>query len=321
MPPMVADSPPAAQPNEREVPIRARPQSRIWTVVMWLICITAFVTISTAPRFALGMFIAPAVYVVVGLAIMQHVVRREHWTLPTLRLLGVPLLLAVAGATVWLVSWESGALAAAGCAVTLALPVARALLVQRRLRRIQRALRERTLTDAMLADVPTWGELMFTVVALLLRHEHARVAVRLLLGAGDGYAAGRAFWMMEARLRLGDAAAARDEMKRLESAGDESLIPLARSRLDVLDGRPLDALAHLDRAGTVEADGIGLAALRVFARADALVAAGRRDDARTALGELFRAHPQLAPDLVGSGRPAADLAREIVERTGPAPFR
>lgn len=177
----------------------------------------------------------------------------------------------------------------------------------------------------LLARRPGWaeGRAWFGQTALLLRrHAEARPALEAARRAG-ALAPWPSVWLGLLERRLGRAAAA--EALFGEAAAEAPELAWAwagrgAARLDL--GRPLEALADLDRALALDARvGRGLGLLwRALARRDAGDAAGAAEDARAALAWYPHWAHWLTPRLRGTRRPFAAVADAVGDEGEPSAY-
>lgn len=292
------------------------------TVIVWIALVVIFLVVYQSGDAIVPLVVGPAVFALgAGMTLVRLQGRMPERPLRLMGIVSAPWMIGVVGVTAYVAGVMAAAIVGASCAGLVAIPMVWIWRQRRGFQHLERALDQGTVTEADVAKAPQHGMWLFSVVVLLMRHQRNREAVRVLEAspAPGPYPSGRAFWLLEGRLRLGDRRGADAAMSMLEEAGDPVLVELGKSRLEVLDGKASEALARIDRLGEPKVPAVGL--LQMFGRADALASIGRRDEARTEVARMIeRGGKGLAQDLIGSGRPAAALAEELAAGGG-QPFR
>lgn len=302
--------------------MKAQPGSEGRTFIVWVALVVVFLIVYQWGGAVLPLVVGPSVFTLgAGMTLVRLQSRMPERPLVLMGAVSAPWMIVVAGVTAYVAGEQTAAFVAAACAVLVAIPMVWVWRHRSGFRKLERALDNGTVTEADVAKAPQHGMWLFSVVVLLMRHQRNREAVRALEAspAPGRYPSGRAFWLLEGRLRLGDRRGADAAMSMLAEAGDPALVELGKSRLEVLDGKASEALARIDRMPEQKVPAIEL--LQMFGRADALASVGRRDEARAEVARMIeRGGKGLAQDIIGSGRPAAALAEELAAGGG-QPFR
>jgi len=292
-----ANTVPAAASTRAPAPWRV---GIVWTVLLVVLAVASDTAATIASRAFAGVF-AVAGWVMIIQFVLRRGSRRTRFAL------GGSLTMAWYGLVAfgcYVLFGLVEAIAVIGLMLLIVLWLVRRVLRQHALFKKVKAGRD--LEVGEFAKARDLGRRVYDLVVLLLRHHRVKRAVELLESVPNPPPANY-YWLIECRLRLAEDAAAHATLEALGAIDTEEargMAFVAAARLATHAQRPDDALKHLSK---FEADLDRWVYIDV-AKADALVALGRVDEARPVLQAVIqRAGVEMWQDIIASCRPCAAL--------------